>query len=107
MQIKLLACSSSAGVTNHLKSFNVCIHATDPYIGFFNNLKERCNGPSCGSYEFKESDFMGICRADDADFQFKILLNVDLLLEILVVVTLTRYRKMRKIVSLGFSKNMN
>lgn len=73
----------------------VCVHTANPRIGFFDNLKEGCNDPSGGCYEFIESDFVGICRGDDADFQFKVLLN-DSLLEILVDVSSQGCRKMHR-----------
>ena len=60
-------------VADQLKSFMICIDATNPRIGLFDNLKERCGGPSGGGNEFKESDFMGGGRADNADVQFKVL----------------------------------
>lgn len=58
-------------VANQLKSLVICIHATNPCIGLFNNLEERWDGPTFGHNEFKESDFMGCGRADNADVQFK------------------------------------
>ena len=54
----------TGGAPNKLKSLVKRIHATNPCIGLLDNLKERGNSPSGGSYEFEESDFVGIGRAD-------------------------------------------
>lgn len=65
----------TGGIPNELKSLVKRIHAANPYIGLFDNLKERGNGPSGGSNEFKESDFMSSGRADNANVQLKVLLK--------------------------------
>jgi hypothetical protein len=64
----------TGGVPNKLKSLVKRIHATNPYVGLFDNLKKRGNSPSGGSNKFKESYFVGSVGTYDANFQLKILL---------------------------------